>query len=110
MPTQIVLGRVRAYQTARDRLLEARAAEFKPGRGVRVINERYSGYGLIVNDEGCPPDQLAVKLENKNTWWYPLEDCSLANRDTCPPWLQQLMKVESKSVIRRLAAQRTTIE
>lgn len=89
----------------RDRLVEARHHEFKPGRAARVINERYRGYGLIVVDDGCPVDQLAVKLENGNTWWYPLEDCSIANRDACPGWLQKLMQVESKSVARRLAIQ-----
>lgn len=98
MPTEIILSRVRAYRTMRDRLLEARAAEFKSGRGVRVVSDRYNGYGMVVDDDGCPPDQLAVKLENGNTWWYPLEGCSLANRGTCPPWLQRLMKFESNSV------------
>lgn len=105
MATQIVMSRLRSFQDARDRLREARDAEFKAGRGVRVVSDRYHGYGLIVNDDGCPLDQLAVKLENGSTWWYPLGDCSVANRDTCPPWLQRLMKAESKSVIKRLSAQ-----
>ena len=102
MPTSILLSRLRLFESARDRLREARDAEFKVGRGVRVINERYSGYGLIVADESCPLDQIAVKLENGNTWWYPVRDCHQVNRDTCPPWLQQLMKTESKMFVRRL--------
>lgn len=105
MATQILLSRVRLFQSARDHLREARDAEFKPMRGVRVINERYRGYGLVVRDEGCPLDQVAVTLENGNTWWYPIEDCSLAPRDSCPPWLQKLMQSESKSVVKRLTAQ-----
>jgi hypothetical protein len=80
-----------------ERLQEARHREFPIGRGVRVVHERYNGYGMIVEDGGCPVDQLAVKLENGNTWWYPLDSCSLANRDTCPPWLQRLMRFEKRS-------------
>jgi hypothetical protein len=106
MPTQILMSRLRSFETARDRLREARATEFKPGRGVSVSNDRYHGYGLIVADEGCPLDQIAVKLVNGNTWWYPIEDCSLANRDACPAWLQQLIKAESKTTFRRLGPAR----
>lgn len=104
MPTQILIARLRSFERARDSLRDARDAELKAGRGVRVVNERYSGYGMIVGDNSCPLDQVAVKLENGNTWWYPVEDCSVANRDTCPPWLQRLMKVEAKTVIRQLGA------
>lgn len=106
MATAIIMERLRQYQNTKQRLTEARQREFPSGRGVRVINERYNGYGMITDDDGCPPDQLAVKLENGNTWWYPLDDCSLANRDTCPPWLQRLIRFESRSVVKRLAAQR----
>ena len=106
MATSILLSRLQRFQEARDRLREARDAEFRPGRGARVINDRYNGYGLVVRDEGCPLDQIAVKLENGNTWWYPIEDCSLASRDSCPPWLQRkLIEVKSKSVVKRLVAQ-----
>ena len=100
------MSRLRQFQSARDRLMESRNAEFKPRRAVRVINERYHGFGLIVHDETCPLDQIAVRLENGNTWWYPLDDCSLASRDSCPQWLQKLIQVESKSVVKRLAIQR----
>lgn len=106
MPTQILMSRIRNYQTARDRLVEARDAEFKPGRAVRVLHDRYRGCGLIVFDANCPLHALPVRLENGNTHWYPMEDCSLAPRDSCPPWLKRLIKVESKSAVRRLAAQR----
>lgn len=106
MATQLLMTRLRSYERVRDSLREARDVEFKPGRSVRVINERYHGYGMIVADDSCPLDQIAVQLENGNVWWYPVEDCSIANRDSCPPWLQQLMKVESKSVVRRLVAQK----
>lgn len=108
MPSEIVMGRLRQYQTAKERLTEARQREFPVGRGVRVVHERYNGYGMIVEDDGCPVDQLAVKLENGNTWWYSLDSCSLANRDTCPPWLQRLMRHERRSAeVRRLVARET---
>lgn len=106
MATAIIISRLRQFQTAKERLIEARRREFPSGRGVRVVDERYNGYGMIVDDDGCPVDQLAVKLENGNTWWYSLDSCSLANRDTCPPWLQRLMGFESRSVVRRLEAQK----
>lgn len=101
MPTEIIMTRLRQYQTAKERLTEGRRAEFPSGRGVRVVHERYNGYGMIVDDDSCPVDQLAVKLENGNTWWYPLDSCSLANHGTCPPWLQRLIKFEARSAIVR---------
>lgn len=105
MPTEIIMSRFRQFQTARERLLEAKQREFPSGRGVRVVNERYNGYGMIVTNDDCPVDQLAVKLENGNTWWYPLDCCSLANRDTCPPWLQRLMTFEARSArVRQMVA------
>lgn len=105
------MSRLRQYQTAKTRLTEAREREFPAGRGVRVVSDRYNGYGMIVDDDGCPVDQLAVKLENGNTWWYPLDDCSLTNRDTCPPWLQRLMRFEKRSAeVRQLVARESGIE
>lgn len=95
MPTQILLTRLTTYRKYREWLKEARETEFKTGRPVRVINERFNGYGLVTTDENCPLDWLPVKLENNNVWWYPLEDCSLAKRDNCPPWLQRMLKKDS---------------
>lgn len=106
MASAITTERLRQYRNARERLIEARQREFPVGRGVRVAHERFHGYGLIVDDDGCPLDQLAVKLENGNTWWYELDTCSLASRDACPSWLQRLIKFESRSVIKRLQAQK----
>jgi hypothetical protein len=104
------MSRLRQFQTAKERLTEARQREFPAGRGVRVVHERYNGYGMVVVDDGCPIDQLAVKLENGNTWWYPLDSCSLANRDTCPPWLQRLMRFEARSAtVRRMVARDSEI-
>lgn len=108
MATAITISRLRQYVTAKERLIEARQAEFPVGRGVRVAHERFHGYGMVVSDESCPPDQLAVKLENGNTWWYSLDTCSLANRDTCPPWLQRLMRFESRSARVREMVRRET--
>lgn len=108
MPTQILMTRLRSYERARDWLREARDVELKPGRSVRVVNERYNGYGMIVSDESCPLDKIAVQLENGNKWWYPVEDCSVTNRETCPPWLQQLIKAESKATMRRLGTRKNS--
>lgn len=109
MATAILINRFRQYQTAKERLIEARQREFPTGRGVRVIHERFNGYGMIVEDDGCPVDQLAVKLENGNTWWYPLDSCSLVDRNTCPPWLQRLMRFERRSAeVRQMVARDNT--
>ena len=110
MPSEILMSRYRQFQTAKERLIEACQREFPLGRGVRVAHERFNGYGMIVADDSCPVDQLAVKLENGNTWWYPLDCCSLANRDTCPPWLQRLMKFEARSAMVRQMVAREGIE
>lgn len=102
MPTQILMDRLRNFRHAEKKMREARDAEFAPGRAVRVISARFNGFGWIVRDSGCPLDQLPVQLENGNVWWYPLEDCTLARRENCPAWLQNLLKKDSVVNIRKL--------
>lgn len=47
------------------------------GARVKVDCARYCGTGEVAYDvtEACPIDHLAVKLENGNVWWYPIENC-----------------------------------
>lgn len=52
--------------------------------------------------ESCPLTKLAVKLENGNTWWYEIEDCSAIRREDCPPWLQRVLKKDSTISVRAL--------
>ena len=91
------------FRMYRDRLKAAVDAEFKIGNPVRVRRDSGSDlYGLVVNDENCPLTKLAVKLENGNTWWYEIEDCSAIRRDDCPPWLQRVLKKDSTVSVRAL--------
>jgi hypothetical protein len=39
-----------------------------------VIDAEHGGYGVIVVSDGCPPDKVAVRLGNGNTWHYPWEE------------------------------------
>lgn len=105
MPSELLKTRLEAFRKYRDWLKEARDAEFKIGKPVRV--RRDSGqdlHGLIAYDESCPLTQLPVKLENGNTWWYELADCYNVRRDDCPAWLQRVLKKDSVVSVRALKA------
>src|SRR6267154_399905 len=102
MATEILRTRLASFRKAQEWLKEARAAEFKAGRPVLVLHDRFRGYGLVADSADCPLDQLAVQLENGNTWWYPLDDCHLVRRDDCPPWLQRILKKDSVVSVRAL--------
>lgn len=103
MPSELLRTRLASFRKSRDWLREARDAEFKVGKPVRV--RRDSGhdlYGLVVFDGQCPLTQLAVKLENGNSWWYEVEDCYSVRRDDCPAWLQRILKKDSTVSVRAL--------
>lgn len=103
MTSGILRARLAAFRKAAERLKEARDAEFKAGRAVRVNRESgHHLYGLVTTNDGCPLDQLAVRLENGNVWWYPLDDCHAMRRDDCSPWLQPLLKKDSVVSVRAL--------
>lgn len=65
--------RVERYHAARRELQEYKEREFGKGMRVRVDSGRYRGPGSVVADSQCPPDQVAVQLENGNVWWYPID-------------------------------------
>lgn len=103
MASEILRTRLVSFRQSRDWLKEARDAEFKIGKPVRVRRESgHDLHGLIASDESCPLTQLAVTLENGNTWWYELEDCYTVRRDDCPPWLQRILKKDSTVSVRAL--------
>ena len=64
------LGR---YRRALDELEKCKSERYYHGTPVMVDCPRYKGPGVAVTDNQCPPDQVAVSLENGNTWWYPME-------------------------------------
>lgn len=67
-----LLGR---YRRALAELEKFKADLFYHGTPVTVDCPRYKGPGTAVTDNQCPPDQVAVLLENGNVWWYPMEAC-----------------------------------
>jgi len=67
---------------------------FPHGQIVRVdCKGRYEGYGIVERQDE-PPDKLAVRLENGNVWWYPLDDCVKAEPSALLPlWLKPVKAV-----------------
>lgn len=63
------------YKYAFEQLQKWKNVNFPRGSTVYVECDRYSGLGIVAMSESCPLDKLAVKLENGNTWHYPLECC-----------------------------------
>jgi len=66
------------YEKARDALEKMKAVRFYHGTRVWVDYARYSGPGLAVTDHQCPPNMVAVQLENGNTWRCPIVKVSPA--------------------------------
>ena len=65
--------RVERYHAALRDLQEYKDREFPMGQSVHVSTGRYHGPGIVVANGQCPPDQVAVLLENGNVWWYPID-------------------------------------
>lgn len=88
-------------RTAGIQLQELKAAEFPRGCLVYVRAPRYTGYGIASIEDGCPPDQLPVRLENENVWWYPVECCSrVRDFKPVPHWIRRLkMKMAGMKAI-----------
>lgn len=75
------LGR---YRRALAELEKCKADRFYHGTPVTVDCPRYKGPGTAVTDNQCPPDKVAVLLENGNVWWYPMESCRPNDPDQRP--------------------------
>ncbi len=56
-------------------LAELRNKMFPVGSFVDVNCSRYKGPGIVVNAPECSPTSLPVRLQNGNTWFYPMLDC-----------------------------------
>lgn len=65
------------YRVERNSLEQHKAKTFPCGTPVVVSCPRYRGPGIASHSDGCPADQLPVRLPNDNVWWYPLEACSV---------------------------------
>lgn len=64
---------VEVYREVKSRMEWYKDTYFPTGAIVWVKDERYTGVGIVALWDGCPPDQVAVRLENRNVWCYPLE-------------------------------------
>lgn len=73
--TQRLESRCFAYFYAHSQLLKLKNKMFPSGQRVMVDCERYRGEGTVVMEDGTPPENLAVKLENGNVWYYPVHHC-----------------------------------
>lgn len=83
------------YRKALIRLAATLDEFFPMNRPVFVEGVKYRGYGCRVADTLCPPDYLAVLLENGNVWFYePL---------TCTPvsWSQVPKQIRRAWLLRR---------
>lgn len=55
---------------------------------VSVICSQYTGYGIVVTEDGCPVEKISVQLENDNVWRYNLTDCVPVRRQEWPEWVK----------------------
>lgn len=89
-----VVKLVANYDRAAKKLLDYKASELPPNTVVYVECDQYTGYGISVLNDGVKPNQIAVKLENGNTWWYPVEKTFPANTrpGDWPEWIKKISR------------------
>lgn len=68
--------------------------EFPIGAVVYVNCPQYKGYGIVSADSDCRDDKLPVRLQNGNTWWYPVESCTRTKEMKQLPRYARRMKLE----------------
>ena len=71
--TCLLVEALDAYKSAAMKLERLRREQFPEGCSVRIASGQYHGLGEVVAVPECPLDQIAVRIENGNLWWYPLE-------------------------------------
>lgn len=80
------------YRTTVAALRADTADVFPLGSVVYVYHPRFTGFGIVTSYE-CPPDQLAVRLENGNVWHYEIDTIATAkNRKVWPLWIKREMR------------------
>lgn len=79
-----------SYHAAEATLSVAKLTRFPRHCVVDVACGRYNGPGIVVLEDGTPPGQLAVKIENDNVWRYAVTDCTPnTDRKTWPKWIKR---------------------
>ena len=83
-------GIVHSYCSIESVLARAKAARFPRLSVVMVDSARYHGPGIVVVEDGCRPENLAVRLQNDNVWHYPALACEpIADRKKWPEWIRR---------------------
>lgn len=64
------------YGLVKSIIIERKNEMFPKNTLVEVNSPRYHGKGIVSEHQhGCSADNLAVKLDNGNTWYYPVNCC-----------------------------------
>lgn len=82
------------FRAIRERCEQMRAQKleaFPIGSMVQVNSARFHGIGFVVRDESCPLEELPVRVESLNVWWYPIEDCK-PYHGKMPSWIRSLFR------------------
>ena len=69
LPIGELVSKFRAVNSA---LIQRKDAEFPWGA---VVAHGHT-YGIVTSWDGCPADKLALRFENDNVWFKPVEDCT----------------------------------
>lgn len=67
------------YRTALEELEQLKHEAFQCGATVQVDAPQYHGKWRVTIQDGTPPDNLAVRISNGNTWFYPVDCCRVVN-------------------------------
>lgn len=106
MTAQLFNAILLAYLSTEKAMLEAKAARFTHHCVVYVACPRFNGYGIVVLEDGCPPGELAVLIENGNVWRYLAQACQpVADRKQHPRWIRRKL-TQWKRIENRIARER----
>lgn len=80
---------VAKFEAAQGKLEAYKQEHFPPGTVVYVECDQYKGFGVARDDS--PPKQVAVMLENGNTWWYAITTVCIAPKPGhWPGWIKRM--------------------
>lgn len=68
----------------------AKSLRFPHYSVVNVSSPRYTGFGIVLVEDGCRPENVSVSLENGNTWQYLASACSpVILKKSWPLWIRR---------------------
>lgn len=77
---------VRKFRAVNAALIQRKDAEFPWGA---VVAHGHT-YGVVTSWDGCPADKLALRFENDNVWFKPVEDCQRIDVREAPRWVRRM--------------------